>query len=130
MHKAEVEMRDEIGIETILFGRDYPHPEGTWPNTAEWLRDAFAGVPEAELRLMLGENVDPLLRARPRRAGRDRRQDRSDHRRVTGGDPVRDELLDFFDLKSGYRKPAEGGSRLDGVEEMLRDDVARATAGA
>ena len=29
-----------------LFGRDYPHPESTWPNTLDWLRDAFAGVPE------------------------------------------------------------------------------------
>ena len=57
MHKAEVEMRHDIGVEQILFGRDYPHPEGTWPNTPDWLRDAFAGVPEDELRLMLGENA-------------------------------------------------------------------------
>ena len=27
VHKAEVEMRHELGVETILFGRDYPHPE-------------------------------------------------------------------------------------------------------
>ena len=33
VHKAEVAMRHEIGVETISFGRDYPHPEGTWPNT-------------------------------------------------------------------------------------------------
>ena len=44
IHKAEVEMRDEIGLETIAFGRDYPHPEGTWPHTKAWLQDAFAGV--------------------------------------------------------------------------------------
>ena len=25
------------GVETISFGRDYPHAEGTWPNTADWL---------------------------------------------------------------------------------------------
>src|SRR6185295_10371158 len=57
VHKVEIEMRDEIGVRNILFGRDYPHPEGTWPNTPDWLRDAFAGVPEDELRLMLGENA-------------------------------------------------------------------------
>ncbi len=28
-HRAEVEMRDEIGVDTVAFGRDYPHPEGT-----------------------------------------------------------------------------------------------------
>ena len=31
-------MRHEIGVkDTIAFGRDYPHPEGTWPNTKDWL---------------------------------------------------------------------------------------------
>ena len=57
IHKAEVEMRHEIGVETILFGRDYPHFESTWPHTTQWLQDAFQGVPEDELRLMLGENA-------------------------------------------------------------------------
>ena len=57
VHKAEVDMRHELGVETILFGRDFPHPEGTWPNTADWISDAFAGVPDDELRLMLGENA-------------------------------------------------------------------------
>ena len=33
VHKAEVAMRHEIGVETIAFGRDFPHAEGTWPNT-------------------------------------------------------------------------------------------------
>ncbi len=50
-------MRHEIGVEQIAFGRDYPHPEGTWPNTTEWLKDALIGVPEDEARLMLGENA-------------------------------------------------------------------------
>ena len=49
VHRCEVGMRHEIGIENITFGRDYPHPESTWPNTNDWLRDAFVGVPEDEL---------------------------------------------------------------------------------
>src|SRR5262249_27104265 len=61
IHKAEVEMRREIGIETINFGRDFPHPEGTWPHTTEWLRDAFAGLPERDARLLLGENLIRFL---------------------------------------------------------------------
>src|SRR5262249_36494992 len=56
-HKSEVAMRHQIGVEPIFFGRDCPHAEGTWPNTADWLSDAFAGVPDDELRLMLGENA-------------------------------------------------------------------------
>ena len=61
VHKSEVAMRHEMGIETIFFGRDYPHAEGTWPNTRDWLSDAFAGVPDDELRLMLGENAIRVL---------------------------------------------------------------------
>ena len=57
VHRSEMAMRHEIGVEQIAFGRDYPHPEGTWPNTAEWLKDALIGVPEDEARLMLGENA-------------------------------------------------------------------------
>ena len=29
-----------LGVETVFFGRDYPHAEGTWPHTADWLSDA------------------------------------------------------------------------------------------
>ena len=30
-HRAEIEMRHEIGVERFRFGVDYPHPEGTGP---------------------------------------------------------------------------------------------------
>ena len=56
VHRAEIEHRHEIGVETISFGRDYPHSEGTWPNTIDWLADA-CDLPEDELRLILGENA-------------------------------------------------------------------------
>ena len=53
----EVQIRHEIGVDEMIFGRDYPHPEGTWPNTYDWIRGAFKGVPEAEARKILGENA-------------------------------------------------------------------------
>jgi hypothetical protein len=52
-----VSLRKSIGVDRFLFGMDYPHPEGTWPNTAEWLRTSFGDVPEDELRLLLGGNA-------------------------------------------------------------------------
>jgi predicted TIM-barrel fold metal-dependent hydrolase len=57
IHRAELVERHAIGVKTLMFGRDYPHPEGTWPNTKDWLRAAFEGVPESEARLILGENA-------------------------------------------------------------------------
>ena len=81
VHKDEISRRYDLGLERISFGRDYPHTEGTWPNTWDWLRDAFVGVPEPELRLMLGGNAIRtfgLDRATPRRH---RRRDRSEGRR-------------------------------------------------
>src|SRR5581483_611846 len=53
----EIGLRHQIGVETVMFGHDYPHPEGSWPNTHDWLRLAMKGVPEDEARLILGENA-------------------------------------------------------------------------
>jgi predicted TIM-barrel fold metal-dependent hydrolase len=57
MSRAECEMRHAIGVPTILWGSDFPHEEGTWPATAAALKTTFAGVPEPELRAMLGDNA-------------------------------------------------------------------------
>ncbi|MGB1142187.1 MAG: amidohydrolase family protein, partial [Halioglobus sp.] len=38
-------------------GSDFPHPEGTWPNTATYLKDTFSGLPEDQGRKILGENA-------------------------------------------------------------------------
>lgn len=57
MSRDECELRHAIGVPTILWGSDFPHEEGTWPDTAAALKTTFAGVPEPELRAMLGENA-------------------------------------------------------------------------
>lgn len=57
MTRAECELRHAIGVPTILWGSDFPHEEGTWPATAAALHTTFDGVPEAELRAMLGDNA-------------------------------------------------------------------------
>ncbi len=50
-------MRDQLGVGQFLFGADFPHWEGTWPNTADWIKVAFSGVEETEARRILGENA-------------------------------------------------------------------------
>ena len=40
-----------------MWGTDYPHPEGTWPNTVARLRSDFGDVPVGDTRKMLGETA-------------------------------------------------------------------------
>jgi hypothetical protein len=57
MSHAEVEDRYIIGVDRIMWGSDYPHPEGAWPWSLDSMRKTFEGVPEGEIRKMLGENA-------------------------------------------------------------------------
>jgi len=57
MPRREVELRHQIGIGNLMWGSDYPHPEGTWPETRDHMLEAFRGVPEVELEALLGGNA-------------------------------------------------------------------------
>jgi predicted TIM-barrel fold metal-dependent hydrolase len=57
MPRREAEMRAEIGVANIMWGSDYPHPEGTWPYTKQQMIETFRDLPERELRDMLGLNA-------------------------------------------------------------------------
>lgn len=57
MPRREAELRHRIGMDNILWGSDFPHPEGTWPLTAPQMRETFAGLPEDEIAAMLGGNA-------------------------------------------------------------------------
>ncbi len=55
--RHEVGDRHRIGVDKLMWGSDYPHMEGTWPNTPERLRETFHDVAEEEVRTMLGETA-------------------------------------------------------------------------
>jgi predicted TIM-barrel fold metal-dependent hydrolase len=57
MSRREAELRYEIGVGTIMWGTDYPHPEGTWPQTGKMMVETLHGLPEAEIEAMLGGNA-------------------------------------------------------------------------
>jgi predicted TIM-barrel fold metal-dependent hydrolase len=46
--------RATTGVETLMWGNDYPHPEGTWPRSQEVCAEQFADVPDDEFRAMVG----------------------------------------------------------------------------
>ncbi len=57
-----MERRHEIGVGSMMFGNDYPHPEGNWGQAVTWIQATLgcAGVPEPEARMILGENAARL----------------------------------------------------------------------
>jgi predicted TIM-barrel fold metal-dependent hydrolase len=55
--RRELARRYEIGLGNIMWGNDFPHPEGTWPHTREWLRNAFSDIPVDETQMMLGSSA-------------------------------------------------------------------------
>jgi predicted TIM-barrel fold metal-dependent hydrolase len=53
----DIRVRDQVGIDRMIWGADYPHHEGTWPYTRRAYRLNFADVPEEETRMILGQNA-------------------------------------------------------------------------
>lgn len=56
MRHTDVEARHKLGLDKLMFGTDYPHMEGSWPNTLAWIQCVLGNVPENEARMILGEN--------------------------------------------------------------------------
>jgi predicted TIM-barrel fold metal-dependent hydrolase len=54
--RRELGRRYEIGVQNIMWGNDFPHPEGTWPYTREFLKDRFWDIPVDETAQMIGLN--------------------------------------------------------------------------
>jgi predicted TIM-barrel fold metal-dependent hydrolase len=54
---SEAQQRYEVGVGRIMWGSDYPHSEGCFPYSVKALRAAFADVPPAEVRRMVGETA-------------------------------------------------------------------------
>jgi predicted TIM-barrel fold metal-dependent hydrolase len=52
-----VRNRDVTGSECLLWGNDYPHPEGTWPNSSTTAMEQFTGVPQSEVDQIMSGNT-------------------------------------------------------------------------
>ena len=58
--RAPLLTREITGIEPLLWASDYPHPEGTFPESQAVVERIFAGIPEAEMRAIVAGNAARL----------------------------------------------------------------------
>jgi predicted TIM-barrel fold metal-dependent hydrolase len=59
---STIDTRYAIGIENIMAETDYPHGDGTWPDTQAVLAKAWGHLPAAEMRAICCENAAALYR--------------------------------------------------------------------
>lgn len=59
---STIDTRHRIGVENIMFETDYPHGDGTWPDTQLLVEKVWGHLPEDEVRMMLCENAAKLFR--------------------------------------------------------------------
>jgi hypothetical protein len=54
-----IRVRDEIGVDHILWGGDFPHVESDWPHSQELLQKHFEEqhVPDGERRRIVADNA-------------------------------------------------------------------------
>lgn len=56
-----IRTRDLTGLDCLLWGNDYPHHEGSFPYSQEWIDKQFAGVPEQEIDQIVRGNAARLF---------------------------------------------------------------------
>lgn len=57
MSPEEIRRRHANGVDALMWGTDYPHPEGSWPHTRDRLETDFQQVSVEDTRLLLGLNA-------------------------------------------------------------------------
>ena len=59
---STIALRHVIGVDNIMIETDYPHGDGTWPNTQDVIARCWGDIPPDELRKMCSLNAAALFR--------------------------------------------------------------------
>lgn len=57
-----IELRHWLGVDCLLWGNDYPHLEGCWPDSAQQIDKFSKGMTEPEKRKIIGLNAARLFK--------------------------------------------------------------------
>jgi predicted TIM-barrel fold metal-dependent hydrolase len=42
-----VKLLDELGVDKVMWGSDFPHPDGVWPDSREYIARELGHLPAA-----------------------------------------------------------------------------------
>jgi uncharacterized protein len=48
---------DEMGAESLMWGSDYPHGDGVWPHSTQYIEEQFAEVPAEQVKMITCTNA-------------------------------------------------------------------------
>ena len=48
---------EDMGAETLMWGSDYPHPDGIWQESQKYIDEQFAGLTPEVVRMITCENA-------------------------------------------------------------------------
>ncbi|HEV2301760.1 MAG TPA: amidohydrolase family protein [Stellaceae bacterium] len=55
-----VKLIDELGADNIMWGSDFPHPDGVWPDSQEYIRRELGHLPAATRKKIVCDNAAKL----------------------------------------------------------------------
>ncbi len=55
--RVGIRLIDELGVETLMWGNDYPHSDGTWPESSKVFAEQFHALPANVVRAITCENA-------------------------------------------------------------------------
>ena len=55
-------MAEHIGVDNLMWGSDYPHPDGVWPGSQEVIDSTMGKLDESDRRKITCDNAVNLYR--------------------------------------------------------------------
>ena len=55
-----IKLLDELGAGNVMWGSDFPHPDGIWPDSQEYIARELGHLPAATRRKIVCENAAKL----------------------------------------------------------------------
>jgi len=55
-----IKLLDDIGYDTIMWGSDFPHPDGVWPDSSEFIERELGHLPAEVRHKIVCENAGKL----------------------------------------------------------------------